>query len=254
MHVSTCLGFHVECGTMFKGIGVTVMAFILFIGSVYLLLSAILGRWMAYLLVIVTFAGWLAVLSVMWLTGFFISQGVPSNTPRNTGPQGQLPVWVPLSAGAQDPTGLDPKYSAFTKFPERPWTEITDPSDPQVQAAESVAQAFLAKEANAAHGIYDQFALNAVTTSQFMVDHVAFATAADGKTQLAVVVAHFASGGPRTVVAMYYDLGSVQRYGVMFLVFALLLLVTHLPLLDKAEKRRKAFLTGGAAPAWYGPA
>jgi hypothetical protein len=254
MHVSTCLGFHVECGTMFKGIGVTVMSFILFIGSVYLLLSAILGRWMGYLLVVVSFAGWMAVLSVMWLTGFFISQGVPSNTPKNTGPQGQLATWVPLSAGAQDPTGLDAKYATFGDFPNRPWKEITDPADPQVQAAESVAAAFLAKEANTANGITDQFALDAVTTSQFMVDHIAFATAADGKTELAVVVAHFASGGPRTMVSMYYDKGSVARYGIYFLVISLLLLATHLPLLDRAEKRRKAFLTGGAAPAWYGPA
>ena len=254
MHVSTCLGFHVECGTMFKGIGVTVVAFILFVGSVYLLLSAILGRWMGYLLVVVAFAGWMTVLSVMWLTGFFISQGLPANTPRNTGPQGQQPVWVPLSAGSQDPTDLGTNYSAFSSFPERPWVEATDPADPQVQAAQSVAQAFLATQANAEHGIYDQFALDAVTTSQFLVDHIAFTTAADGKTQLAVVVAHFASGGPRTQVAMYFDSGSVQRYGIYFLVISLLLLGTHIPLLDRAEKRRKAFLTGGAAPAWYGPA
>lgn len=254
MHVSTCLGFHVECGTMFKGIGVTVMAFILFVGSVYLLLSAILGRWMGYLLVVVAFAGWMAVLSVMWLTGFFISQGLPSNTPRNTGPQGQQPVWVPLSAGSQNPTDLSTNYSAFSSFPERPWVEATDPADPQVQAAQSVAQAFLAAQANAEHGIYDQFALDAVTTSQFMVDHISFTTAEDGTTQLAMVVAHFAGGGPRTQVAMYFDSGSVQRYGIYFLVISLLLLGTHIPLLDRAEKRRKAFLTGGAAPAWYGPA
>ena len=254
MHVSTCLGFHVECGTMFKGIGVTVMGFILFIGSVYLLLSAILGRWMGYLLVVVTFSVWMTVLSVMWLTMFFISQGTPSNTHPNTGPQGQLPVWVPLSVGAQNPTDLGAKYGNFTAFPGRPWKEATDPTDLQVQAAQSVALAFLAAQANASHGIYDQFALDAVTTSQFIVDHIAFTTAADGKTQLAVVVAHFASGGPRTQVAMYFDSGSIQRYGLYFLIVSLLLLVTHLPLLDRAEKRRKAFLTGGAAPAWYGPA
>ncbi len=254
MHVSTCLGFHVECGTMFKGIGVTVMGFILFIGSVYLLLSAILGRWMGYLLVVVAFAGWMTVLSVMWLTGFFISQGLPANTPHNTGPQGQLAEWVPLNAGAQAPTDLGAKYAAFSSYPAKPWIEATDPADPQLQAAESVAQAFLAKEANAAHGIYDAFAIDAITTSQFMVDHVAFASAADGKTQLAVVVAHYASGGPRTIVAMYFDQGSVQRYGLYFLIVSLLLLGTHIPLLDRAEKRRKAFLTGGAAPAWYGPA
>jgi hypothetical protein len=28
----------------------------------------------------------------------------------------------------------------------------------------------------------------------------------------------------------------------------------QLPLLDRAERKRKEFLIGGTAPAWYGPA
>jgi len=40
----------------------------------------------------------------------------------------------------------------------------------------------------------------------------------------------------------------------MFMIAAILLFLFHLPLLDRAEKKRKAFLTGGSAPAWYGPA
>ena len=44
--VHTCLGFHIDCGTLFKGAGVTVMAFILFVGSVYLMLSFVFGKWM----------------------------------------------------------------------------------------------------------------------------------------------------------------------------------------------------------------
>ena len=47
--MKTCLGFNIECGTLLKGPGVTVMAFILFVGSVYLLLAAVFGRWMGYL-------------------------------------------------------------------------------------------------------------------------------------------------------------------------------------------------------------
>ncbi|MEP7059955.1 MAG: hypothetical protein ABI828_04425 [Actinomycetota bacterium] len=252
MHLPTCLGFHVECGTMLKGIGVTVMGFILFIGSVYLLLSAVLGRWMAYLLTVVAFAGWMLLLSVMWLTGYGYSQGPV--TPKNLGPQGQTAAWVPLEAGLSAAQLDDPNYAPFTKFPGTPWQERTSQTDPSVQAANSVALSFLALQANAARGIYDATDLNAITSAQFTVDHVAFASAADGKTSLAVVVAHYASGGPRTEVAMYHNNGSVPRYSYYFLIVSLLLIVTHLPLLDKAEKRRKAFLTGGAAPAWYGPA
>ena len=39
------------------------MAFILFVGSVYLLLTAVLGRWMGYLVLMVAFSGWMMVLS-----------------------------------------------------------------------------------------------------------------------------------------------------------------------------------------------
>jgi hypothetical protein len=53
---------------------------------------------------------------------------------------------------------------------------------------------------------------------------------------------------------MYYDSGSIPRYSIMFMAGALILFLLHLPLLDRAEKKRKEFLTGGAAPAWYGPA
>jgi len=40
---------------------------------------------------------------------------------------------------------------------------------------------------------------------------------------------------------------------LMFLVGAIVLFLIHVPLLDRAEKSRKAFITGGAAPPWYGP-
>jgi hypothetical protein len=40
----------------------------------------------------------------------------------------------------------------------------------------------------------------------------------------------------------------------MFLAASLLLLILHIPALDRAERTRKGFLVGGAAPPWYGPA
>mgnify|MGYP006173257909 CR=1 FL=1 len=57
-----------------------------------------------------------------------------------------------------------------------------------------------------------------------------------------------------TTLALYHDSGSVPRYSLMFMAGSLLLFLIHLPLLDRAERKRKAFLTGGSAPAWYGPA
>jgi hypothetical protein len=68
------------------------------------------------------------------------------------------------------------------------------------------------------------------------------------------VTAFFNGGGPLTTITLYHNSGSVQRYSLMFLGGSLLLFALHLPLLDRAEKKRKAFLTGGTAPPWYGPA
>ncbi len=96
-------------------------------------------------------------------------------------------------------------------------------------------------------------ALDAIQTTQFGVDSLEFAKAANG-TPIAVVQAHFIGGGPETVLSMKYNTGSVPRYSLMFLVGSILLFAIHLPLLDRAERSRKAFLTGGSAPPWYGPA
>ena len=81
---------------------------------------------------------------------------------------------------------------------------------------------------------------------------IEFATA-DGN-KLAVAQAHFLDGGPLWTVSLYYDKGSVPKYSYMFLAGSIILFGIHLPLLDIAERKRKDFLTGGAAPPWYGPA
>ena len=93
--VSHCLGFAIDCGTIFKGVGVVLMGFILFVGSIYLLLTAIFGRYMAYLVVIVALSGWLIIQSSLWLIGFK-SQGPV--TPTNLGPKGAVAAWVVLDA------------------------------------------------------------------------------------------------------------------------------------------------------------
>lgn len=243
----TCIGLHVDCGVMLKGIGVVVMAFTLFIGSVYLVLTAVLGRWMGYLVLMVAFSGWMIIQSTLWLTGFLISQG--PTTPKNLGPRGAEPAWIVLQGGL---SASSKQYSAFGSYPSAPWQEATKGQASSIQSADGAAQAFLAAQANAELGITDPFASNALTTTQFLVDSTKFAT--QGNVSLAVVQAHYSGGGPLVTVSMRHDSGAVPRYSIMFLSGSLLLFALHLPLLDRAEKKRKAFLTGGTAPAWYGPA
>ena len=245
--VHTCLGFHIECGTLFKGAGVTIMAFILFVGSVYLMLSLVFGKWMGYLVLAVCFSGWLIIQSSLWYFGFW-AQG--PGTPTNQGPRGQEPSWVVLEAGLTS-TERGSRRSRSTRATAG--RRRTPARLPSVQSVSSAATSYLAAQANEQLG-RDPLGTDAITGTQFTIDSVRFATAEDGKTPLAVVQAHFSGGGPLTTLALYHDSGSVPRYSLMFMVASLLLFVIHLPLLDRAEKKRKAFLTGGSAPAWYGPA
>lgn len=246
--MESCLGFHIDCGTLAKGAGVVAMGLILFIGSVYLLLSAVIGRWMSYLVVVVAFSGWLAVLSSLWAFGFY-SQG--PDTPVNLGPRGPEPAWVPLLVSGGQTSDA---YRAFESYPEGPWHRAQTGELPgSTQAVSGVVTAFLAEHAN------DELEIphtdpDAVTAVDFTVDRISFAPAEDGTTSLAVVEAHFSEGGPLLTVSLYHDTGSVPRYSYMFLAGSVILFAIHLPLLDAAERKRREFLTGGAAPAWYGPA
>jgi hypothetical protein len=243
--METCLGFNIECGVMAKGIAVTLMGFIVFIGSVYLILTAVLGRWLGYLVLMVSFSGWMILLSALWLFGFF-SQG--PDTPVNLGPRGAEPTWIPLLA-ATDRTS--DRYVTFRQYPEEPWKEPTESQTAEVQSVSGIVSEFLADEANAELDI-EHTDPTAVTGVEFAVDDVRFAE--DGGVRLAVAQAHFLDGGPVWTVSLYHDEGSVPRYSYMFLAGSVILFAIHLPLLDIAERKRKDFLTGGAAPPWYGPA
>jgi hypothetical protein len=246
----SCIGFAIDCGTIAKGAGVVVMAFILFVGSIYLLLTAIFGRWMGYLVTIVAFSGWMIIHSSLWLFGFW-DQGLV--TPTNVGPKGADPTWVVLDASAGG--GVSDKYPEFAQYPGGNWREPDLTNKKQaadVLTVQSSALTFLAQQANIQLGIAADDP-TALTTTSFTVDDLKFDTSANG-TPIAVVQAHFNGGGPLWTVSLYYDSGSVPRYSYMFLGASIILFGIHVPLLDRAEKRRKEFLTGGSAPAWYGPA
>jgi hypothetical protein len=244
----SCIGLALDCGTLLKGAGVTVMAFIIFIGSIYLLLTAIFGRWMAFTVLMVCFSGWMIIQSSLWLFGFW-SQGPV--TPTNLGPKGAEPSWVVLEAS---PGATSDAYAVFSEYPSEPWA-LPDESDKEqaadIQTVGGAVTTFLADQLNEelAKASNDP---TAIPATAFTIDDIAFAT--DGGTPLAVTQAHYNGGGPLWTVSLYKNSGSVPRYSYMFLGGSILLFLIFLPMLDRAEKKRKAFLTGGNAPAWYGPA
>jgi len=97
-----------------------------------------------------------------------------------------------------------------------------------------------------------EFEPGAFQTTDFTVQDVRFAAADD--VSLAAAEGHYNGGGPLVTLYLRHDSGSVSRYSWMFLIGSTVGLLIHLPLLDRAERRRKDILTGGTSPPWYGPA
>jgi hypothetical protein len=247
MLAESCIGFEIPCETLIKGGLTTVIAFVLFVGSVLLLLSAVFGRRMGYLVLAVGFFGWMLLLSALWTFGFW-SQGM--DTPVNLGPRGAEPSWVVESAG----TDPEPVFEVFGTYPDGDeWRTpgANDADSSSVQSATTAAQGFLAERANEDLGL-DIHDPGAVQTTDFEVELVRFATA--DHVSLAAAQAYFTGGGPRVTLFMRHDSGSVNRYSWMFLIGSALGLAIHVPLLDRAERKRKDILTGGTPPPWYGPA
>jgi hypothetical protein len=244
----SCLTFAVDCGVMFKGIGVVVAGFILFVGSVYVLLSAVFGRWMGYLVLAVAFFGWMTIQSGIWLFGFW-SQGPETKT--NLGPRGPDAAWVVDSAGL-NPGAVHPELAGYPS-PQYPEPNTADPNQAaDIQAAEGAITVYLANAANAQLG-NNPTDFTSLQPTQFTVDDLRFVTTDDGD-RLAVAQAHFLGGGPSTIVTLHYKGGQVWHYSLMFFIGSLVLLIVHIPFLDIAERSRKGFLVGGTAPPWYGPA
>jgi hypothetical protein len=244
---ASCIGFQVGCETMLKGGLAVIMAFVLFLGSVLLVLSAVFGRRMGYLVLAVSFLGWVMILSSVWTFGFF-SQG--PETPVNLGPRGAEPAWVVEAIG----TDPEPVFEAFASYPDGDWREpgTNDEDEASEQSVTSATQAYLAEQANAALG-KNQFEPGAIQTTDFSVEDIEFFATEDG-VSLAAAHAFFTDGGPVLTAYLRHDSGSVNRYSWMFLIGSSVLFAVHLPFLDRAERKRKEILTGGTAPPWYGPA
>jgi hypothetical protein len=240
----TCLGFSVECGTLVKGGLAVVMALVLFVGSVLLLLSVVFGRTLGYLVLAASFFGWMVLFSALWVFGFW-SQGL--ETPVDLGPRGAEPGWVVEAAG-QDLTDLPfPEYEDYPEAWEEPDTSLSA----SVQSVTGTVQTYLAEQANEEAG-RGEFEPGAFQTTDFTVQNVRFAAADD--VSLAAAEGHYNGGGPLVTLYLRHDSGSVSRYSWMFLIGSTVGLLIHLPLLDRAERRRKDILTGGTSPPWYGPA
>jgi hypothetical protein len=235
-----------ECDS-FVGYLTVAMGIILFIGSVYLLLAAVFGPRMGYLVMAVALWGWMIILSSLWAFGFY-SQGL--HTANNLGPRGTEAHWQTFGSGVEVASRT---YPVVEQYPSGPWEAPTGPDDERTASVGTVTTAVqdeLANQANAqlqAAGKTD-----VVEPTDFTVTNVEFTS--EGKTSLAGAQAFYVGGGPRVTVFSYHDSGDVPVYSFAFLGASVILFVVHVPFLDRAERKRKAVLTGGKPPEFRGPA
>lgn len=223
-----------------EGILTIVAAVVLFLGSVFLLLSAIFGARMGYLVSATGFFGFMVILSVIWVFG------VPGSTPPFRGPRGEQPAWI---AVAQGPS-LASEEVPVQQYPGGPWREPGEALTTEVEPVTLAFQEFLAGQANRQLG--QEGLQGQVEPDAFEVEDLRFATVED--TQYAVARAFATTGGPQVLVVGYKDPGFVALPSYVFLAGSLIGLAVHLPFLDRAERRRKEILTGGEQKPWLGPA
>ena len=254
--------------TFGKGIVVVICAFIVFVGSVYVLLTAVFGLRMAYLVLAVSFFGWMIVFSAIWTFGQPrfpppvgpLKKWAISGTPANEGPRGTEPHWQVFAAGSGP---MNTKYAGTEKYPGSPWRQPTAGSQSSVDTAKTAIQKYLVQQATAQFKkrgvkVCPQQGLLAPSCytfdpTTFVVTDFAFLTAKDG-TSLTAAHAFFTTGGPELTVYAYHDSGNVPAYSYAFLAASIVGFAIHVPFLDRAERKRRAILTGGTAPPWYGPA
>jgi hypothetical protein len=225
-----------------QGTLVVVMSFLLFGGSIWVLTAAVFGVRMGYLITATSLFAFMIILSALWAFG-------APGTPPNLGPRGELPTWKPVAFGQQL---RSPSFPAVEQYPEGPWEEADKRTTPEVEPVTLAIQEFLAEEAN--HELLQEGQSDVeVAAESFTVENIRFAETDDG-TRLAAAQAFATSGGPQVTVFAYKDPGDLALPSWLFLAGSVVGFVVHLPFLDRAERRRKQFLTGGEQAPWRGPA
>jgi hypothetical protein len=227
--------------TFFEGVGVVLAGFLIFWGSVFLLLSAIFGLRMGYLVSATGLFAFMLILSALWTFG-------APGTPRYLGPKGELPQWRAVGVGL-DLTS--PTFPVIEEYPGGAWmspddAELTSEVEPATQAFRE----FLAEEANAE--LQQAQVEGEVAAEDFQITELRFTTSGD--TDLAAASAFSGTGGREVVVFGIKDEGNEPLPSWLFLGASLVGFVAHLPFLDRAERKRKDVLTGGDQAPWRGPA
>src|SRR5882762_2111009 len=133
------MGFLADTPIFWKGIVVVACALILFVGSVYVLLSAVFGLRMGYLVLAVSFFGWLVLLSLLWVLGQPKVFGVTGTLP-NLGPRGTEPHWQVYASSTG--TGSSTRFPTTSQYPGSPWHVPETVEKPSIASVTSAVQKY----------------------------------------------------------------------------------------------------------------
>jgi hypothetical protein len=205
------------------GVAVTVAGIIVFIGSIFLLLSLVMGGRLAYFVTASVTLAILVILGVVW-----------SINPL--GPVGQLPEWEPQAAG-DTPSQIN--FGPMSSYPNGPW-KTPNKSDAQQVALASAMQGVATAALQS--GITSGKVKNFATTGTAVVDGTKTRLLLQGTKQFGAVTYASTTGKPASAVALFYytpgdPLGPPRKITLgLFIVFAL-----HLFGMNRIERRaRKA--------------
>lgn len=209
--------------TFFEGSAALVSAIIVFFGSVWLILTLLMGARLAYYVTASVSLGFILIMCVVWAI-------------NPLGPVGEMPEWRPVSL-ADEPGQLSGVPQA-SSYPEAPWRPVDEENDTETtQAGELQNEATNELEKALDDGKTEAFESAADATA---VEEQTRLLESDGTLYGGVTLEAIEGqeGGPVYVV-MSYDPGNPLGIARMAAVGTLALLVLHLVGLSRAERRAK---------------
>lgn len=237
-------------------VGVVLTSIVIFIGTLYYLLTTIFGWRRAYYVIMVSLFGFMIILSLVWLVG------IPGTGP-GFGPRGREPVWIafhPVSEFASDfkqeiaqfPSGWDEPGQKYFGNPDKAKTGAID-SGGEIDTIKGIIRPALAglmqrqKLGSAEPADYnfrrrvsaaDEAKLTAAEKA-IPVAEIRFKDAGGGRLLFGVTIPATAKHPELTAFALR-DKGTVFLPPLYFLVSSIVLFALHLWLLARDEIRQRA--------------
>ena len=207
--------------TFIEGAAAVASGVIVFCGSVFLLLTFVMGAKLAYYVTASVTLAFLLIMGLVWSV-------------NELGPVGQLPEWDPVSIAEEGGELTGPSAS---EYPEGPWQEV-DPEDTDALTQSTELQTGALEYTTAE---VEEGNLPEEVTEAYTADTESVRLLEDGEEQYGGVTLAPPQGdeGPTIVAIMQYDPGNPLGEARMITAATFVLLVVHLFLLSRAEKQAR---------------